>query len=84
MNYYDYIWKNRKGYDENQILRELPPSLRMKVSIYLNSDLVRKVPILKNASDDLIAKIILNLVPVVYMKGDFILEREIQDIIYIL
>ena len=75
LNYYDYIWKNRKGYDENQILRELPPSLRMKVSIYLNSDLVRKVPILKNASDDLIAKIILNLVPVVYMKGDFIFRK---------
>ncbi|MBK9502033.1 MAG: cyclic nucleotide-binding domain-containing protein [Leptospiraceae bacterium] len=75
LDYYDYIWKNRKGYDENQILRELPPSLRMKVSIYLNSDLVRKVPILKNASDDLISKIIVNLVPVVYMKGDFIFRK---------
>lgn len=75
LDYYDYIWKNRKGYDENQILRELPPSLRMKVSIYLNSDLVRKVPILQNASDDLISKIILNLVPVVYMKGDFIFKK---------
>ena len=72
LDYYDYIWKNRKGYDEKQILHELPPSLRMKVSLYLNSDLVRKVPILKNASEDLISKIILNLVPVVYMKGDFI------------
>lgn len=72
LDYYDYIWKNRKGYDERQILNELPPSLRMKVSLYLNSDLVRKVPILKNASEDLISKIILNLVPVVYMKGDFI------------
>ena len=54
LDYYDYIWKNRKGYDERQILHELPPSLRMKVSLYLNSDLVRKVPILKNASEDLI------------------------------
>ena len=84
LDYYDYIWKNRKGYDENQILRELPPSLRMKVSIYLNSDLVRKVPILQNASDDLISKIILNLVPVVYMKGDFIFKKEIPVIIFIL
>lgn len=75
LNYYDYIWKNRKGYDENKILQELPPSLRLKVSIYLNSDLVRKVPILKNASDDLISKIILNLVPVVYMKDDFIFKK---------
>jgi hypothetical protein len=48
----------------------------MKVSIYLNSDLVRKVPILKSASDDLISKIILNLVPVVYMKGDFIFKKR--------
>lgn len=75
LDYYDYIWKNRKGYDESQILKELPPSLRMKVSIHLNSDLVRKVPILKNASDDLISKIIVNLVPVVYMKGDFIFRK---------
>lgn len=75
LDYYDYIWKNRKGYDEKQILHELPPSLKMKVSIYLNSDLVRKVPILKGASDDLISKIILNLVPVVYMKGDFIFKH---------
>ena len=34
LNYYDYIWKNRKGYDENKILHELPPSLRMKSSYF--------------------------------------------------
>lgn len=83
LTYYDYLWKNQRGFDETFVLSELPPSIRKKVSLYLNSEIVRKVPILKDASEDLITRIVMNLKPVVYMKGDFIFKRgEIGDNLY--
>ncbi len=73
--YYDYVWKNRKGFDENLILAELPPSVRERVGLYLNKPLVKKVPFLADASEDLISKIVLNLRPIVYMEGDYIFRK---------
>ena len=70
LEYYDYIWKNRKGFDENIILSELPPAVRERVSLHLNKPLVKKVPFLRDANESLIAKIVMNLKPLVFMEGD--------------
>jgi len=74
-NYYSYLWESRRGYDESHILEDLPSSLRLQVAMFLNRNIIEKVPIFKGASDELIRQIIMNLRPVVYTPGDFIFRK---------
>ncbi|MBE7438231.1 MAG: ion transporter [Spirochaetales bacterium] len=74
-NYYSYLWESRRGYDELHILEDLPSSLRLQVAMFLNRNIIEKVPIFKGASDELIRQIIMNLRPVVYTPGDYIFRK---------
>jgi len=74
-NYYNYLWENKKGYDESLVMGDLPSSLKMDIALHLNSDLVRNIPILRGASDDLINRLVLFLKPVVFTPGDFIFRK---------
>jgi hypothetical protein len=69
-DYYDYLWESRRGYEESQLLEDLPTSLKTQVAFFLNQDIIEKVPIFKNASREFIRDIILNLQPVIYTPGD--------------
>ena len=44
-DYYGYFWERQLGYDETQILSDLPPSLRAEVSTFLRRDIIQKAPI---------------------------------------
>jgi len=74
-NYYGYLWDSRRGYDESQVLTDLPASLKMQVSLYLNKDIIEKVPIFRGASEDLVQQIVMNLKPIVFTPGDFIFRQ---------
>ncbi len=71
-DYYNYLWESRRGYDESSVLEDLPDPLKVSVSLYLNKEIIEKVPIFEKASDDLIRDIIMNLQPVVFTPGDYI------------
>jgi len=71
-SYFDYLWQTRRGYDESSVLAELPASLKTWVSLFLNKDIIEKVPIFEGASEEFIKETIMNLKPVVYTPGDFI------------
>lgn len=73
--YYDYLWNNRRGFDETEVLHELPSSLKLQVALHLNKEIIEKVPMFKGAPDDLIRQIVLNLKPVLYTPGDFIFRK---------
>jgi len=68
--YYNYLWDSRRGYDEAEILGELPLPLKTAIALFINKDIIEKVPIFKGASDELKKEIILNLQPVVFSPGD--------------
>jgi CRP-like cAMP-binding protein len=70
--YFDYLWQTRRGYDESSVLAELPSSLKTWVSLFLNKDIIEKVPIFEGATDEFIKETIMNLIPVVYTPGDYI------------
>ena len=69
-SYYSYLWETRRGYEESSMLSDLPPSLRTEVSLFLNREMIKRVPLFRNASSSLVKEIILNLKPVVYTPGD--------------
>ncbi|OQX29676.1 MAG: hypothetical protein B0D92_02550 [Spirochaeta sp. LUC14_002_19_P3] len=68
--YYDYLWETRRGYEESEILHDLPALLKTEVSLFLNRNIIERVPIFKNASPEFIREIVMNLEPVVYAPGD--------------
>ena len=74
-DYYSYLWESRRGYDESSVLEDLPRSLKTSVSIFLNKEMIEKVPIFKGADDALIREIILNLEPVVFTPGDYVVRQ---------
>lgn len=81
--YYDYLWNNRRGFDESAVLEELPSSLKLQVALHLNKEIIEKVPMFNGAPDDLIRQIVLNLKPVLYTPGDYIFRKgEIGDQMY--
>lgn len=73
--YYDYLWESRRGYDETAILRDLPISLKTSVALFINKEIIEKVPIFKGASDEFIKDIILSLEPIVFSPGDNIVRK---------
>lgn len=82
-SYYKYLWASRRGYDESSVLEDLPHPLKVQVSLFLNQDIIHKVPIFKGASEDFIKEIILNLEPVVFTPGDYIFAKgEYGDDMY--
>ena len=73
-DYYNYLWESRRGYDESSVLADLPDPLKESVSLYLNKEIIEKVPIFEAASLDLIKDVIMNMEPVVFTPGDYIVR----------
>ena len=73
-DYYGYLWESRRGYDESSVLEDLPDPLKVSVSLFLNKGIIEQVPIFADASEDLIKDIIMNLTPVVFTPGDYIVK----------
>ncbi len=74
-DYYDYLWDNRRGYDESSVLSDLPKTLKTTVSLYLNREIIEKVPLFKGASEEFLTELILNLEPVIYTPGDYVVKK---------
>ena len=72
--YYAYLWDTRRGYDETSVLEDLPDPLKVSVSLYLNKEIIEKVPLFEKASDDLIRDVIMHLEPVVFTPTDYIVK----------
>lgn len=68
--YYRYIWESRNGYDDSTVLASLPTKLRAEVSLFLNSEIIEKVPILKGADQDCLQDIVLKLKPLTIVPGE--------------
>lgn len=73
-DYYVYLWENRLGFDELSVLEELPDSLRSEVALFLRRDFIEHAPLFKGASHELVREMALELRPVVYTPGDYIIR----------
>ena len=74
-DYYDYLWESRRGYDEYSILTDLPKPLQTSVSLFLNRQIIKKVPLFQDTSEEFIKDIILNLQPVVFTPDDYVVIK---------
>jgi voltage-gated potassium channel len=71
-DYYTYIWKKRLGYDESSFLNSLPKSLKTEVSLHLRREVIKKIPLFKDAEQEFIKEIALQLKPVILTPGDYV------------
>lgn len=72
--YYSYLWDTRKGYNEIEFLHDLPAALKESVALHLNKEIIERVPLFEKAEPSLIRDIILQLEPVVFTPGDYIVR----------
>nr|6CJQ_A Chain A, SthK cyclic nucleotide-gated potassium channel [Spirochaeta thermophila DSM 6578]6CJQ_B Chain B, SthK cyclic nucleotide-gated potassium channel [Spirochaeta thermophila DSM 6578]6CJQ_C Chain C, SthK cyclic nucleotide-gated potassium channel [Spirochaeta thermophila DSM 6578]6CJQ_D Chain D, SthK cyclic nucleotide-gated potassium channel [Spirochaeta thermophila DSM 6578]6CJT_A Chain A, SthK cyclic nucleotide-gated potassium channel [Spirochaeta thermophila DSM 6578]6CJT_B Chain B, S len=74
IEYFDYLWETRRGYEEREVLKELPHPLRLAVAMEIHGDVIEKVPLFKGAGEEFIRDIILHLEPVIYGPGEYIIR----------
>lgn len=72
--YFDYLWEQRLVVDEDSTLAELSPALREEVALFLRRDLVRNVPLFRDASDAFVREVALTMQSFVCLPGDIIVR----------
>ena len=72
--YFEYVWEQRLGYEEPQLLDALPASLRTEVVLYLKRDVIERVPIFRDADPTFVRDVAEQLEPVVHMPGDYVVR----------
>ena len=84
-NYYAYLWETQKSVASVSITEELPHTLSMEISLYLNRSILDKVSLFRNANEIFIREIVQLLRPMVFLPDDFIiLQGEFGDCMYFL
>lgn len=74
-SYYNYIWDNRLDHNEEEVIGELPDSLKLDVKLYLRQPLISKVPLFQKASPEFRNEMVNYLQIHVFMPGDFIVKK---------
>lgn len=74
-SYEQYLWESRLGYDETEIIRHLPQSLKCDVALHMHRKIIEKVPLFKDASEQILRELVLELKPFVVAPGDTIFHK---------
>lgn len=84
-NYYAYLWETQKSVSPVSITEELPHTLSMEISLYLNRSILEKVALFKNANEIFIREIVQLMQPMVFLPDDYIIRQgEYGDCMYFL
>lgn len=73
-DYYDYLWYRHKGLDEEEILADLPLSMRTEIALFLNREIIQKIPFFQGASENFINVLVRLLKPQVCSPGEEIIK----------
>ena len=73
--YFDHLWARGGGQDDNAVLRDLPAHLRSEVSVYVNGEIVPKVPFFAHCSSGFIKAVVAHLKPHMFAPGDWIVRE---------
>ena len=52
-NYFDYIWRSKKGVNESELFDDIPIQLKLELMHHLSIDLLEKVHLFNNSSNGL-------------------------------
>lgn len=76
-DYYMFLHRARKGWDEEEIMGDLPPYLRMEVALDMNRKIIEKVPLFQAALDNrmFISSLVMSLIPRVMLPNTLIVKQ---------
>ena len=84
-NYYAYLWETQRSISTVSITEELPHTLSMEISLFLNRGILEKVSLFKNANEVFIREIVQLLQPMVFLPEDYVIRQgEFGDCMYFL
>ncbi|MBI5607642.1 MAG: cyclic nucleotide-binding domain-containing protein [Deltaproteobacteria bacterium] len=68
--YFRYMWDTRQGYQDSEVLTGLPAKLRGAITMHLNRDMVRKIPLLRGAGDSFVQDLMEEMQAMVAVPGE--------------
>jgi len=74
-DYYEYVLTKRMGYNEEEFLEDLPPSLKGEVSRFLKKDVIEKIPLFNEADSAFIDSVAIYLKPFVLTPDDILFHK---------
>eukprot|EP01059_Diplonema_ambulator_P009705 TRINITY_DN19649_c1_g1_i1.p2 TRINITY_DN19649_c1_g1~~TRINITY_DN19649_c1_g1_i1.p2 ORF type:complete len:340 (+),score=129.83 TRINITY_DN19649_c1_g1_i1:1786-2805(+) len=73
--YYTYLWQSRRGLDEARLIQELPVYLQEEVSLFLNKEIISKVPLFHECDEQFKSAVVVKLIPTVLLPDSFIVRK---------
>lgn len=84
-NYYTYLWETKKSISGVTFLDEIPHTLKMEISLFLNRTIIDKVSLFKDADEVFIREVVQILEPLVFLPDDYIIRQgEYGECMYFL
>jgi drug/metabolite transporter (DMT)-like permease len=84
-SYYRYLWETQKSITTQVLLGELPHTLSTDIALFLNKNILEKVPYFSDADDLFIREIVQVMEPLAFLPGDYIIRQgEYGDSMYFL
>lgn len=75
LNYYNYLRKEKVGYDESAFLDGLPTTLKTEAELELKKNFIVGIPIFKNASVNFVTRIAIKLELVIITPGEILMRQ---------
>ncbi|WP_157638028.1 ion transporter [Flexithrix dorotheae] len=73
-DYFNYMWQNRYGYDENAFLLSLPENLQRDVAIHLKKEIIEKITLFAGCNEGFVHQISMHLEPEVITPNDLVFK----------
>ncbi len=74
VDYYDYLWSEGKAVDEQKLFQDLPTGLRREIQLYLNREIIQRVPFFQGMDEGFVRSLVALLKPQVFCPGDRIIS----------
>lgn len=77
--YHKFMWTQYKGFDEEDVLRDLPYNLRQQVSQHVTFGTLAKVPIFKGCPEEFSLSLVPRLKSVMFPRGAVVVQQGDSD-----
>jgi voltage-gated potassium channel len=83
LNYYNYLRKEKVGYDESLFLEGLPSTLKIEAELELKKNFIAGIELFKNASIEFVTRIAIKLELLIITPGETLMKQhEVGDEMY--
>jgi signal-transduction protein with cAMP-binding, CBS, and nucleotidyltransferase domain len=84
-DYYSFLWERQRGTDISAVLSDIPHGLSEEILLFLNHDMISRVPIFAHAEELFLREAVRILKPQIFLPGEYIIRQgEFADCMYFL